>query len=110
MALLNRHRVAYIHIAEVDWDDAPDTPRAFKQALREVYQGVLIYAGRYNAETAEQAINQGLADMIAFGRPLVANPDLPNRLKNGYPLAEQDANTLFGGAEKGLSDYPEYSG
>lgn len=107
-ALLNTHKVAYIHIAEVDWDDAPDTPRAFKQALRNVYQGMLIYAGRYNAEKAEQAINEGLADMIGFGRPFVANPDLPNRLKNGYPLAEHDADTLFGGAEIGLTDYPEY--
>lgn len=107
-ALLNKHRIVYLHIAEVDWDDAPDTPRSFKQALREAYQGVLIYAGRYNAHTAEQAINDGLADMIGFGRPFIANPDLPKRLKHGYPLAEHDPTTLFGGGEKGLTDYPTY--
>ncbi|MDL3985045.1 MULTISPECIES: alkene reductase [Shewanella] len=107
-ALLNKHRIVYLHIAEVDWDDAPDTPRSFKQALREAYQGVLIYAGRYNAHTAEQAINDGLADMIGFGRPFIANPDLPERLKHGYPLAEHDPTTLFGGGEKGLTDYPTY--
>ncbi|WP_354625754.1 alkene reductase [Psychromonas sp. MME2] len=107
-ALLNTHNIAYLHIAEVDWDDAPDTPISFKQGLRKAYQGVLIYAGRYNGEKAEQAIASGLADMIGFGRPFVANPDLPNRIKQGYPLAEHDAETLFGGNEHGLTDYPEY--
>lgn len=105
-ALLSTHKIAYLHIAEVDWDDAPDTPESFKRALREAFDGVLIYAGRYNAESAEQAISQGLADMIGFGRPFVANPDLPERIKNGHPLAAHDPNTLFGGGEKGLTDYP----
>ncbi|MEI8656153.1 alkene reductase [Vibrio sp. Hal054] len=107
-ALLNKHGIVYLHIAEVDWDDAPDTPVSFKRALREAYQGILIYAGRYNAEKAEHAINEGLADMIGFGRPFVANPDLPERLLHGYPLADHDPNTLFGGGEKGLIDYPTY--
>lgn len=107
-ALLNKHGIVYLHIAEVDWDDAPDTPVSFKRALREAYQGILIYAGRYNAEKAEHAINEGLADMIGFGRPFVANPDLPERLLKGYPLAEHDPNTLFGGGENGLIDYPTY--
>jgi len=108
-ALLNTHKVVYVHIAEVDWDDAPGTPLAFKQALRAVYQGTLIYAGRYDGKKAEQAIAGGLADMIGFGRPFVANPDLPNRLKKGHPLAQPNADTLFGGAEQGLTDYPEYN-
>ncbi|WP_022952079.1 alkene reductase [Leucothrix mucor] len=107
-ALLNTYKVAYLHIAEVDWDDAPDTPVSFKQGLRKAFQGVLIFAGRYNAEKAEQALADGLADMIGFGRPFVANPDLPNRMKHGYPLAEHVPETLFGGAEKGLTDYPVY--
>ncbi|WP_087017954.1 alkene reductase [Thaumasiovibrio subtropicus] len=108
-SLLNQHKIVYLHIAEVDWDDAPDTPLSFKKALREAYQGVLIYAGRYDREKAEQAIQAGLADMIGFGRPFVANPDLPERLEKGYPLAKHDPDTLFGGAAKGLTDYPLYS-
>jgi len=107
-ALLDKLNVVYIHIAEVDWDDAPDTPIVFKEKVRNVYKGVLIYAGRYNAAKAEAIIEDGLADMIGFGRPFVANPDLPLRIKNGYPLATHDPDTLFGGSEKGLSDYPEY--
>jgi N-ethylmaleimide reductase len=107
-ALLNSLGIAYIHIAEVDWDDAPETPLLFKKNVREAYQGVLIYAGRYDAEKGEEALQSGLADMIGFGRPFVANPDLPSRIKHGYPLASHDPETLFGGAEKGLTDYPEY--
>ena len=107
-ALLNKLNVVYMHIAEVDWDDAPDTPAEFKTAVREAYQGTIIYAGRYNTEKAAQALNDGLADMVGFGRPFIANPDLPARIANDYPLAEHDPATLFGGAEKGLLDYPEY--
>ncbi len=108
-ALLNTLNVVYIHIAEVDWDDAPETPKEFKPAVREAYQGVLIYAGRYNDEKGAKAIEEGVADMVGFGRPFVANPDLPSRIKNGYPLAPHNPDTLFGGAEQGLTDYPEYS-
>ncbi|MGF1703598.1 alkene reductase [Photobacterium makurazakiensis] len=107
-ALLNKLNIVYVHIAEVDWDDAPDTPVEFKQAIRQAYQGTIIYAGRYNTEKASQAISDGLADMVGFGRPFIANPDLPSRIMNDYPLAAHDPDTLFGGAEKGLLDYPEY--
>ncbi|RTR32130.1 alkene reductase [Shewanella atlantica] len=108
-ALLNTLNVVYIHIAEVDWDDAPETPKVFKTSVREAYQGVLIYAGRYNEEKGVKAIEDGVADMIGFGRPFIANPDLPNRIKNGYPLALHTPETLFGGAEQGLTDYPKYN-
>lgn len=107
-AMLNQHKIVYLHIAEVDWDDAPDTPASFKQAVREAYEGVLIYAGKYDAQKAATVLEAGLADMVGFGRPFVANPDLPNRIKYGYPLASHDPATLFGGAEKGLTDYCEY--
>ncbi|PKG76716.1 alkene reductase [Shewanella sp. GutCb] len=108
-ALLNTLNVVYIHIAEVDWDDAPETPKEFKPAVRAAYQGVLIYAGRYNSDKGAKAIEDGVTDMVGFGRPFVANPDLPNRIKNGYPLAPHDPNTLFGGTEQGLTDYIEYN-
>jgi len=106
-ALLNKHNVGYIHIAEADWDDAPIMSTEFKQALRENFSGVLIYAGKYTVERAEKALSDGLADMIAFGRPFVANPDLPERIKNNIPWATHDANSLFGGGAKGLTDYPQ---
>ncbi|KVX95742.1 alkene reductase [Burkholderia ubonensis] len=98
--------VGYLHIAEADWDDAPLMPVEFKQKLRAAYPGVLIYAGKYTAERAREAIAAGWADLIAFGRPFVANPDLPERLRVGAALAPHDRNTLFGGDARGLTDYP----
>jgi len=104
--LLGELGVGYIHIAEADWDDAPHMPLAFKQRLREVFPGTLIYAGKYTAERANAALREGWADLIAFGRPFVANPDLPERLRAGAALTPHDRNTLFGGGAQGLTDYP----
>ncbi len=57
-----------MHIAEADWDDAPQMPISFKMAIREAYSGLLIYAGKYDTERAEKALTEGWADMIGFGR------------------------------------------
>lgn len=104
--LLDDLGVAYIHIAEVDWEDAPEMPVAFKEALRLVYSGTLIYAGKYTAEKAEAALQAGWADAIGFGRPFIANPDLPYRLQHGLALNPPDHSSFFGGDAKGLTDYP----
>ncbi len=104
--LLGELGVGYLHIAEADWDDAPLMPVAFKQKLRAAFPGVLIYAGKYTADRAREAIAAGWADLVAFGRPFVANPDLPARLRAGVPLAQHDRDTLFGGGAQGLTDYP----
>ncbi|MGL5949666.1 MAG: alkene reductase [Aeromonas sp.] len=108
-ACLNALNVVYLHIAEADWDDAPLMPVTFKQALRQAFNNTLIYAGKYDAEKARAVLAAGLADMIGFGRPYVANPDLPERLAAGLPLAAHDPDTLFGGGAKGLTDYPLFS-
>ncbi|MDF0732702.1 alkene reductase [Pseudomonas entomophila] len=98
--------IGYLHIAEADWDDAPDMPLSFKQQLRAVFPGVMVYAGKYTGERARQAVAEGWADLIGFGRPFVANPDLPQRLRLDAPLAEHVRETLFGGGAQGLVDYP----
>jgi N-ethylmaleimide reductase len=104
--LLDEIGVGYIHIAEADWDDAPEMPVRFKQRLREAFSGTLIYAGHYNAERARTALREGWADLIGFGRPFVANPDLPERLRTGALPNPHDPKTLFGGGAHGLTDYP----
>ena len=103
--LLGELGVGYLHIAEADWDDAPLMPVAFKQALRMVYPGTLIYAGKYTAERAEQALAEGWADLIGFV-PFIANPDLPERLRTGAALNPPDRATFFGGGAVGFTDYP----
>ncbi|MFV3370910.1 alkene reductase [Pseudomonas sp. NY15435] len=101
--------IAYIHLAEADWDDAPQIPEQFRHDLRRVFGGAIIVAGRYDQASAEALLQAGLVDLIAFGRPFVANPDLPARLLNHWPLASFDPTKLFGGNEKGYSDYATYA-
>lgn len=101
--------VAYLSIAEADWDNAPDLPEAFRREVRSTFSGKIIYAGRYTAERGAPLVEAGLADLIAIGRPFIANPDLPERIQNGWPLNAVDPTTLYGGGAKGLTDYPIYS-
>ena len=97
--------LAYIHLAEADWDDARQVPEAFRRELRRAFQGRVIVAGKYDAPRAEAILQAGLADLVAFGRPFIANPDLPARLAAKLPLAEIDPTTLFGGGARGYTDY-----
>ncbi|GAM77681.1 2,4-dienoyl-CoA reductase [Vibrio ishigakensis] len=105
---LQERSIAYIHLSEADWDDAPSIPQDFRTQLRDIFTNTIIVAGRYDVERAEEIISEGFADLVAFGRPFVANPDLVKRLEFDLPLAELDPSTLFGGVEKGYTDYPEY--
>ncbi|MGV8918856.1 MAG: alkene reductase [Pseudomonas sp.] len=101
--------VAYLSIAEADWDNAPDLPESFRRDVRSTFSGRIIYAGRYTAERGSRLIESGLADLIAFGRPFIANPDLPARIANGWPLNPLNPATMYGGAEQGYTDYPAYA-
>lgn len=105
-SVLNELGIAYIHIAEADWEDAPVMPVAFKEALRIIFHGTLIYSGKYTKVRAEEALVNGWADLIGFGRPFIANPDLPHRLKNDLPLNAPIKEKFFGGGKEGYLDYP----
>ncbi|MGY2402130.1 alkene reductase [Pseudomonas sp. SDO5271_S396] len=107
--LLEAAGIAYVSIAEADWDNAPDLPATFRRAVRDAFSGRIIYAGRYTAERGAQLLDAGLADLIAFGRPFIANPDLPQRLFKGWPLNPLRAEGMYGGAEAGYTDYPAYA-
>jgi N-ethylmaleimide reductase len=61
-----------------------------------------------DAERASRLIADGLADLVAFGRPFIANPDLVERLKTGAPLAEVDWTTVYASGAKGYTDYPAH--
>ena len=77
--------------------------------FRAVFDGLLIGNCGYDQATAEQRIADGDADMIAFGRPWITNPDLPERFANDYPLApSDDMSRWYGGGAEGYSDYPAY--
>ena len=67
-----------------------------------------IVCGGYDAERAREAIDSNVADLVAFGVPFLANPDLPARLENGWPLNEANPDTFYGGGAAGYTDYPAY--
>ena len=62
----------------------------------------------YTKEMAEAVVSSGSADLVAFGVPFLANPDLVSRFRHGHPLNTPDQATYYGGAEKGYTDYPIY--
>lgn len=105
---LDRIGLVYIHLSEADWDDAPAIPEEFRNDLRSAYSGRIIVAGKYAKESGDKIISGGLADIVAYGRPFIANPDLPHRFQEDLPLSDFDAATLFGGKQKGYSDYPAW--
>jgi len=107
-AELQQIGVAYLHLAEADSDDAPVVPETFRSALRQAYAGRVVVAGRYDRARAEDLLARGLTDLVAFGRPFIANPDLPARLRHGWPLAAFDGG-LFGGDAQGYTSYPDYA-
>lgn len=74
-----------------------------------LFSGRIIYAGRYTAQRGAETLEAGLGDLIAFCRPFIANPDLPQRIANGWPLNPVDPSSMYGGTEKGYSDYPTYA-
>lgn len=99
--ILESAGIAYLSIAEADWDNAPPMPEAFRRDVRKTFSGAIMYAGRYTAQTGSQLLESGLADLVAFGRPFIANPDLPARIANDWPLNELDATTVYGGTAAG---------
>lgn len=109
---LNERSLAYLHLVEPAMvgtvKDEQHDPRwdGIIELMRERFEGVLILAGGYTLDSAKRAVEDGRADIIAFGRPFIANPDLPSRLRGGFPLNEPDAGTFFGGGEAGYIDYP----
>ncbi|MBK5529399.1 alkene reductase [Pseudomonas sp. TH08] len=106
---LQEKGIAYLHLVEADWDDAPVFPEAFRRAVREHFHNAIVVAGKYDLEQADWMLSKGYADFVAFGRKFVANPDLPLRLEKGYPLADLEGAELFGGTERGYSDFPAWS-
>ncbi|NAO28855.1 alkene reductase [Pseudomonas syringae pv. dysoxyli] len=112
VTMLNSRGLAYLHVVEpqivgVVKDDEVDPAwdRIILQ-LRAIWNGALIVAGGYDKAAAEKALAEGRADLIAFGRTFIANPDLPNRLRLDAPLNEADASSFFGGTAVGYTDYP----
>ncbi len=98
--------IAYVHVLDHSAMGAPPVPASLKKALREAFKGAFILAGGFDRDSAEAALTEGRADLVAFGRPFIANPDLVARMKAAKPLAAPDASTFYTPGPKGYTDYP----
>ena len=76
--------------------------------MGQIFKGPIIAAGGFEPDTAEAAVANGVASLIAFGRQFIANPDLPKRIKLGLPLNRYDQSTFYGFDARGYADHPTY--
>ena len=96
----------YLHVLDHSAMGAPAVPAVFKQALRAAFHGPFILAGGFDASSAEAALEQNHADLIAFGRAFLANPDLVARMEKNAALNPPDMDTFYTPGAKGYTDYP----
>ncbi|MCL5021194.1 MAG: alkene reductase [Bacteroidetes bacterium] len=107
---LDSNGILFIHLVDHSGMGAPEVPLEIKKAIRERFQGAIILSGGYTLERAESELEGGLADLIAFGRPFICNPDLVERFVNGWPLSKElDMKTFYTPGEKGYTDYPVHA-
>ena len=107
-AELDRLGIGYLHVREGVSKDAgpPEGQPRLTPTLRKMFKGTCMVNGGYDLGTGNAAIKNGEADLVSFGVRFLANPDLPERFKNGAPLNEPDRSTFYAGEEKGYIDYP----
>jgi N-ethylmaleimide reductase len=109
-AQLDRMGILYIHIVDHSGMGAPEVPVEIKKGIRKRFHGTIILSGGYTKDRAEKELQGGLADLIAFGRPFINNPDFVERLVNGWPLSKElDMASFYSPGEEGYTDYPKYA-
>ena len=106
---LNKLDIAYLHLVDHSSMGAPEVPSEIKKIVRESFRNTIILSGGYDKAKAEADIENERADLIAFGRPFINNPDLVERFRNNWPLSKDLEMDLFYSAdEKGYTDYPTH--
>jgi N-ethylmaleimide reductase len=98
--------IAYLHLVNHASMGAPEVPGSFIATLRESFGGVFIASGGLNRDRAEALLSSGAADLVAFGRPALANPDFVARLQSNADMNAPDFATFYTPGEKGYLDYP----
>lgn len=104
---LNRKGILYIHLVDHSSMGAPEVPIEIKQTIRKIFEYTLILSGGYTKDSAEAELESGLANLIAFGRPFINNPDLVERITKGWSLSKDlDETSFYSSDAKGYTDYP----
>jgi len=106
--LLNDTGIAYIEVVEDSFqgNHASGRPEEVIDVIRSGFRRTYISNGAYTADEARERIAAGRCDLVSFGRPIIANPDLVERVRQNAPLNEGDSSTYYGGDERGYTDYP----
>lgn len=107
---LNIRGLLYIHLVDHSSMGAPPVPDSMKATFRKVFKRALILSGGYDAVRAENDLAAGKCDLVAFGRPILANPDLVTRWKTGATLNAPDMATFYTPGPRGYIDYPTLKG
>lgn len=103
---LNAEKLVYLHVVEGATGGPRDVAPFDYAGLRKRFKGTYIGNNGYDLALAEKVLAADAADLIAFGKPFISNPDLVERLKAGAPLNDADKATFYGGGAKGYTDYP----
>lgn len=102
--------LAYVHLSDQLTIGAEKMPEHFAASFRESYRGPLIAAGGFDRSSAERALEVGELDLIGFGRPFIANPDLVERMQHDRPIRVADRSVYYGGSgPAGYTDFPTWS-
>ncbi len=108
-------KLGYLHIIEGQTGGSRDADQrvnfeGLRQSFKQSGGRLTMVNNGYTKEMAQSAVSSGSADLVAFGVPFLANPDLVSRFQHGYPLNTPDQATFYGGGEKGYTDYPVHAG
>lgn len=103
---LNERGLLYIHLVDHSSTGAPQIPDSMKATLRKMSNCALILSGGYDPVRAENDLKANRCDLIAVGKQVLANPDLPKRWQTSAPLNEPDMSTFYTPGPKGYTDYP----
>lgn len=102
--------LAYLHLVDHPFMGSPHAPASLRAQLRAAFTGTFIASGGFDRAKAEAILASNSADLVAFGRSALANPDLVARLQHNAPLNVADVATFYMPGEKGYTDYPVLSG
>ncbi|KRD18335.1 alkene reductase [Acidovorax sp. Root267] len=100
----------YVHVLDHSSMGTPPVPAKLKADLRAAFHGPFILAGGQDKASAQQALSEGRADLVAMGRAFLANPDLVERMRQDAPLNAPDPTSFYTPGAKGYTDYPTLAG
>jgi N-ethylmaleimide reductase len=113
LSQLSDHELAFVELAgpSVSLIGTPieSLQDKFFHHFRKFYKGTLMANGGFTRDSANDILSGGLADLVSFGAPFIANPDLPERFRRDAPLTVADPQTYYGGGAKGYTDYPAFN-